>query len=193
MLQNAESYKIPKAFELRSLFEYATKILKLDEARAYTLISLARKSRLVPALADALKSEVLSSAKAARIISIIDNCNAPQLIEFAANHTKREIEFEVARRNPRAAIERVKPVSENRVEVTISMSKTEYEKLLRVQSLEARHNPRVNMSESVNAAITNYLFHRDPVEIAKRNLEKLCPGRADENIPHDSKDLENRD
>jgi hypothetical protein len=193
LLQNAEACRLPKAFALRSLFEYATKVLKLDEARAYMLISLARKSKDVPSLARALKYETISAAKAARVVSIITNKNADELIEFAKTHTKREIEFEVARRNPRAAIERVRPVSEDRVEVTISMSKTEYENLVRVQSLEARHNSRVNMSESVTAAITTYLFYRDPVAKAQRNAGKLCPGRAGEDNARDSDNLEKKE
>lgn len=196
LLQNAEACRLPRAFELRSLFEYATTILKLDEARAYMLISLARKSKSVPSLAAALKNETISAAKAARVVSIIDNKNAAELIDFAKTHTKREVEFEVARRNPRAAIERVKPVSEDRVEVTLSMSKVEYENLLRVQSLEARHSPRANVSESVTAAVSIYLFHRDPVAKANRNAkrngnhkETLCPGRVSEENANDSNGL----
>jgi hypothetical protein len=185
LLQEAEEVKLPRAFECGSLFKYATKVLKLEEDRAYPLITLARKTKSISQLADALCEGRLSVSKASRIVSIIDSNNADELIKFAMTHSKREVEFEVARRNPRAAIERVKPISEDRVELTISLSKADYEKLLRVQSLEARRHAQVSRGEAVSASLDAYLFRHDPVAKADRSAQRNQSRQKVTVIEHD--------
>jgi hypothetical protein len=59
-------------------------------------------------------------------------------VEFACTHTTDQINQEVARRNPeRERRDRVKWISEDLVEITITMTRKDYEKLKRAESLEA--------------------------------------------------------
>lgn len=86
----------------------------------------------------------------------------------------------MATRNPRAAArEKVKPISEDLFQVTITLTKAELVDLERVQSLEAQKQKTANRSAAVAASQRCHIQKNDPVKKAERadkrkNTEKFC-------------------
>ena len=165
---------------------YATKILGLSEPVAYSFIAVSRKSLKVPQLKAAIQARQLSVSKASRIISTLRSENAEELISFAQTHTTRQIDFEIARRNPHAAKrDRIKPLSGDLIEITVKVSKATYEKLKRVESLEAQKGNSIELGHVLDVALESHLNKHDPVRkaerVIKRNRDpKLCSNRVPE-------------
>ena len=133
-LQEVERTRLFKKLNCSSLFQYAVRILQLSESVAYSFIVVSRKAKGCSPLNAALREQELSVSKASRVVSALDGSNASGLIEFAKTHTSREIDCEVARLKPKQARrDSVKPLSEDRMEIRISVSKQTYEKLKRVE------------------------------------------------------------
>jgi hypothetical protein len=167
-LHEIDRQRVFRALGHSSLFVYAVEALGLSEAVAYAFINVARKSKSVPALAESLASRKLSVARAARLVSTITPGNAAELIEFACTHTSREVEFEVARLNPKApARERVKAVGADMVELRVNLPKEVFEMIKRAQNLESKAKAK-NVAETLAAALNHYLDRKDPVRRAER-------------------------
>lgn len=94
-LDEVNRTKTHRVLGYTSLFKYSVNRLGLAEGTVYALISVARKSKEVPALKDAVKSKALTAYKASRMVSALTKENASELIAFATNHSTRELEFEV--------------------------------------------------------------------------------------------------
>lgn len=123
ILQEVEQSKLYRRLDKRSLFKYATDILKLSDSVAYSFIAVARKSRQVPALKTAIATKVISVSKASKIVAHLTCESAKELIHLAATKSAREVEAEIAKRHPGVLQpDRVRYVSEDRVELTITMS-----------------------------------------------------------------------
>ena len=156
-----------------SLFQYVVSALQMSESVAYAFILVARKARLVPALAAALDGERLSVAKASRIASALDLENASSLIEFAATHSARESERAAARLKPRARKrDSVREVDGEMVEIRILIPKEALADLERIQALEAQRGRDASLSASVIAAAKTYLRRHNPVAKARRAQER---------------------
>src|SRR4051812_13651216 len=137
ILQEVDRTKLFKPLGRSSLFQYAVMELKLSEAVAYAFINVARKSAEIPQLKDAIKDESLSVAKACRMTAAMTKQNALSLIEFGKTHSAREIDFEVARVSPSVRKpDRVKPIAEDQVQITITVSRATYDNLKRLETLE---------------------------------------------------------
>lgn len=164
--------KAHRALELTSLTQYAIKRLKLAEATAKSLVSVARKSTEVPQLGEAVKSQVITGYTASRMVAAITKGNAEELIEFARTHTTRDLEFEVRRRNPKATVgDSVKPVTADLLQVIAHMTKEEFAIIQRTQDLMSKESA-VGMKEAMVEACREYNQRHDPVEKAKRAMEK---------------------
>lgn len=164
VLGEAERTKLFRRLGYPSLFRYAVDCLGLSEAISYALISIARKSKEVPIL----KTSGLSVSKASRIVSILDRGNARELIKFAKNHTSKQIDAEVARRNPKAAMpDRIKMISGDTAQLSVTVSREFLEMLKRVEALEARSGSR-GAGAALEAALKVYLQYKDPVAKAQR-------------------------
>lgn len=81
VLRKIDQTKLYLNFEVTSLFQYAVKCLNLPESTVYTLITVARKSAIIPNLESALREQKLSASKAARIVSVITEENSSALID----------------------------------------------------------------------------------------------------------------
>jgi 5-methylcytosine-specific restriction endonuclease McrA len=168
VLSDAERTKVFQRLGYPSLFRYAVDCLGLSEAISYALISIARKSKEVPQL----KTSGLSVSKASRIVSILDRGNARELIRFAKNHTSKQIDAEVARRNPKAALpDRIKMISGDAAQLSVTVSREFLEMLKRVEALEARSGSR-GAGAALEAALKVYLQHKDPVAKAQRAQQR---------------------
>jgi hypothetical protein len=133
-----EQSQLYKKLDKRNMFTYALDILGHDESFAYSAINIARKCVLFPRLRSVVGAGKLSVGKASRIASSLTTENAAELVAFACAHTTDEINQEVARRNPqRERRDRAKWISDELVEITATMTRKDYEKLKRAESLEA--------------------------------------------------------
>ena len=169
VLQEAERARLHRAFDCQSLFLYAVRELGLTNSVAGMSIAVARKAALIPALQAALVEGRMSASLASRIVRCLTEENAKDVIDFALTHTFREVDQECARLNPRPdAGDGAKPTAGDRVKVTVTVSRETYEKIARVQSLEAGCGRGGGLEQAVEAAVEEYLSRRDPVRKAAR-------------------------
>lgn len=169
-LQLVSKFEIHKKLGKRSLFVYATDICGLSEALAYTFSSLARKSNQHPELDSAIKSGGLSVSKASRLVSVISKANATSIIEFAKNHSFREIDREVRRINPKAAEpQRISPLAET-VDLLHCPIEIETAQLIRRAQAIVSQNRREHqdLSRTIHQVFQDFVSRHDPVEKAKR-------------------------
>jgi hypothetical protein len=96
-LDEIDQLKLYRTLGYSSLFTYAVGALGFSEAVAYSFITVARKTRELSLLKEAIQDEKLSVAKASRIVSALTPKNANELIDYAATHTTRETDQEMAR------------------------------------------------------------------------------------------------
>lgn len=155
-------------FGCTSLFDYALKKLDMTESIAVAFIGVARKTRTVPALREELRTQALSVSKASRVVSILTNENADEILEIARTKSKREIEIEIAIRNPEAARrDRVRPISKDKVRLEVTVSN--FAEVERAQSLLCqRFGRHLTLSEVVEFLATDYVKRNDPVQKARR-------------------------
>lgn len=177
VLQNVERTKVYRSLGYSSLFKYAVEALSLSESVTYSFILVARKATEIPKFKSALEAGQLAVPRASRIVSAITHENAGELIAFAKTHSRREVDFEVARLNPsKAPREKIKPISEDRAQASLTLARRIADKLKRAQTVAGTKN----LEDTIEAALDLYLRHKDPVEKAKRALArpKLCLDRV---------------
>ncbi len=178
VLQKIEQTQLYKKLEVTSLFQYAVRFLNLSESMAYAFISVARKATAIPDFGGAVKNQSLSVNKAARILSVLTPENSAELVAFARDHSIRAIDFEVARRNPRAARrESAKPISADYIEIKCSLPRATFEKLRRAQAVLAQQQSKnPDIAQALDAILDDYLKRNDPVKKAERAVKKqqLC-------------------
>ena len=168
-LQDVGRARLYRAFDCPSLFAYAVRELGLTDSVAGQSIAVARKAARVPRLQEAIVARRISVSLASRINRCLTLENAEAVIAFALSHTFREVDEECARLNPRPdAGDGAKPTGDKRIKLTVTVSRDTYEKIRRVQSLEARCGRDAGMERALAAATEDYLSKRDPVRKAAR-------------------------
>ncbi len=168
-IQAVDRVRVFETFGYPSLFVYCTERLKLSEATAYAFISVARKAAAVPELKQAVTEGVLNVSQAKRIVSVINESNAPQWIEKAATTKQRELEREVAARLPAPAVsERVRPAGGGMAEVRLVVPEALRRQVERLQEVRG-----CSMVDALAFAVEEALNRHDPIRKAERNLGKL--------------------
>ncbi len=157
-----------------SMYAYATQALGLSEAVACNAVTVAKKSREIPALRDEIASGSISISKARKITPVLKAENQSEWLDRARTLTSRQLEKEVARENPRAAApERVRYVSGKRVEMSVGMDEARVLRLRRAQDRVSQARGRaVSLEETMDELVDFYLKHKDPLEKAKRVVAK---------------------
>ncbi len=170
VLQKIDHAKLYKKFQRSSLFKYAVHELKLSEPVAYGFISVARKAKEIPGLKAAIQGGRLSVSKASRIVSALTPQNAAGLVDFAIKHSWEKINHEVARVAPKSrAQDKVKFVSEDLVQVTVTISKTAFDNLKCAEALATQKGKKLaGRGDVVEIALREYVERHDPVRKAKR-------------------------
>ncbi len=176
-----------------SLYVYCLKALGLSESQSYTMAAVSRKCREVPELKEAIETGKLTVSKAKRILPALQGeCQASDWIEKAATLPQRQVEQEVAQRNPEKVFrERVRPVTVSQVELRCAVSFELEKKIERArQVLSQEKGKNVSFSELIEAMAEVFLEKRDPIEKAKRAKDRelkktqLSPrGRPSEKVP----------
>jgi 5-methylcytosine-specific restriction endonuclease McrA len=136
-------------------------------------ITVARKAREIPELSRAIESRSLSTHKASRIVSVLTKENSGPLIEFAKVHSKREIDFEVARLSPKpVSRDVIKPVSGDTARVHSNLSTENLEMLERAKVIHAQNGLPDDHNAVMGRALNRYLDLIDPVRKAKRAIAR---------------------
>ncbi len=171
ILQELDDKKLFIHMGFASLFDYAIKALKLSEANASNFITVARKSKSVPELKAAIKSQAITVSKARKITPVLTPNNSAHWLELAKTLPKEKLEKAVAKVRPQTLTpERAKYVTETRLELKMGVSENLLAKLRRAQDLVSQSTKKpASFEEVLEAALTQYLDRNDPVEKARRN------------------------
>ncbi len=183
---------------VRVLHEYCAKFLKLSNDVAYCFIRVARKSKEVPELKESLRRREITVSKAKRIAAVITKDNSKHWLDLAKKLSKSQLEKEIAKIAPQTATpEKVKYISEDRLQITMGVSEKCMENFKRVQDLVSQKDRKAASLEiSLESALEFYLKHHDPVEKAKRNIQRnikpqmttqLGPGPVTRRLPAQTK------
>ncbi len=172
VLQEVDAAKIFLNYHCTSLFEYCLKHLKLSEANTSSFICVARKSKEIPALKEAIRKQEITVSKARRITSVLTKDNSTHWLDLAKTLPKPQLEKEVAKVAPQTLTpERAKYVAEDRIQLNIGVSEKTMTKLRRVQDLLSQKKRKpASMEESLEELLDLFLTREDPVEKAKRAL-----------------------
>jgi hypothetical protein len=157
-----------------SLFDYSVKELKLSEGTAYHFIGVAKKSKEVPEIKQAIDDGKITLSNARRIVSVITPENKDLWIEKAANLKQRDLEFEIVKVNPKEfKKEIIKPISENRLELKVAINLDLETKLKKIQNILSQKNKKpCSIEEAIDYLSSYFLNQNDPVKKAERILSK---------------------
>lgn len=154
----------------KSLYDYAMKTHKLSDSIALNIINVARKSKEVPAIREAVVNGTISISAARKMVPVITKESAEAWIEFAATSSVRDVERAVAEAKPELLVqESAKYVAKDRLKVVNSFDEEAHDKLRRVMDIESqRKNRAVGQSDAQVAALDAYLEKHDPLLKAER-------------------------
>ena len=175
ILQKIDDQKLYFDMGFTSLFDYSVKALKLSEANAYNFITVARKSKSVPELKEAIAAGLINVSKARKITPVLTPENKNYWLTLAQELPKAKLEKEVAKNCPSQMVsERAQYVSEDRLKLTLGVSEEVMDLLKRVQDLESQRTGKaVSFEETLKVALELYVEKKDPVEKAKRNIKTV--------------------
>ena len=157
-----------------SLFQYAVGAWRLSESNAYCFITIARKSRAVPELKQAIDNGTLTASQGKRIASVITAENKNEWIAKAAQMKQRELEKEIVKEKPETLVrDKMKYVDETRVQLTCGISEKLMREIERVKDLVSQSTTKpCNLEGALKAMAALYLERKDPVKKAERVLSK---------------------
>ncbi len=185
IFQEMDGHSQFKKLNCSSLFDYGVRILKLSESNTYNFITLARKSKIIPELKQAIDFEELSVSKARKITSVITTENKDHWINLAKTLPKVQLEKEVAKVSPQQLVqEKIQYVSSDRVKLTVGISEEVLDLLKRVQDLESqRTRQSANYEDTIKTALKVYIEKLDPLKKAKRCLAKQEGSSSNKQVP----------
>lgn len=129
------------------MFFYCTRRLHLSEQAAYSRIEVARVSRSIPDILDALESGALNLTTALLIAPHLTASNHTELIGAASFRTKREVEQLIAERFG-------KPDLPAGYKIQFTADRDTYDKLRQAQALLRHQNPYGDIAPIINKALT---------------------------------------
>jgi 5-methylcytosine-specific restriction endonuclease McrA len=197
LIQEIDDKKSYLEKHFTSTFDYCVKFLRLSEHTALDFIGVARKSKTVPELKEAIKNDLITVSKARRLTPVIDQANASHWLDLAQNLSKENLQKEIARANPQTLVfEKAKYVAENRLKLELGISEEVMHDLRRAgEILSQKSKAPVNFEMTVAAVLKDFLRREDPLVKAQRALEKNQrnhsnndtaahgPGHVNSNIP----------
>ena len=174
LLQDVDHHRVYLQKGYSSLFQYVVQALGLSESVAYNLIAVSRKAGEVPGLKLAVQSGSITLSNARKITPLITNANQSEWLEKASTLSQRQLEKEIVKTHPRSATpEKVKYVTESRVQISLGLSEKEILKLRKAQDLLSQSSRRsVSLEEVLMELTDEYLQRHDPIEKAKRSLAR---------------------
>jgi len=170
VLDEIDQKRVYLHHQVSSVFAYCTEVLKLSESVSYNLITVMRKSRIVPELKAKSMSGAITLSNARRVAAVITPENKQDWLARAETLSSRQLEKEIARVLPAVAVpERASYVSGSRVRLELGLSEEQMLLLRRVQDQVSQSRQRsVNLEETLGALMEFYLSKKCPVERARR-------------------------
>ncbi|MGE3975886.1 MAG: HNH endonuclease [Bdellovibrionales bacterium] len=175
ILQQVDEHRVYLHLQCKSLYEYATSVLKLSESTAYNFITVARKAKEVPALKQAIRLGELTVSNARKITPVLNKSNQEEWLKMAIELPQKKLEQQVAKVLPKEATpERLKYISGDRLELTFGFSEIVHQKLKRAQDLESqRQQKNIKFEEVLEALLDTYLEKKDPVQKAEKLMHRV--------------------
>jgi len=162
------------------IFNYCLHALKFSESQASYFSSVARKSREVPQLKQAIDSGVLTISKARRIVKVITPQTQALWINKAATLAQIALDKEVAEVNPSSVREQARPIGRDRHELRLSVDEGCFRKLNRARALMKKSG----LEEALEGLLDLYLEKKDPIKKAERALSrKVAPSPSPSPLP----------
>ena len=146
-LNEVDSRRLYLADGYSCMFFYCIRRLHLSEQAAYRRIEVARASRAIPEMLDALQSGALNLTTALLIIPRLTRENHRDLIAAASFRSKREVERLMAERFGKAD----EPAG---YKIQFTADQDTYDKLCQAQALMRHQNPYGLIAPIVNKALT---------------------------------------
>lgn len=173
-LQEVDRHLVHRFVGYNSLNRYAVDVLGLSEYQAFEYICVARKAYDFPKLQEAIEDKEITITKARRIASVINERNQMVWLEAAKTMPKRQLEKAIAEVNPKASVgESARFINGSHLEVRLCAREESYEKLERVRDLLCQKKQKtITLDETIDEICAFYLEKHDPVEKAKRVLQK---------------------
>lgn len=167
----------------KSLFEYATRELKLSESVSYTMIAVARKGNEIPELISHLKERKITLTAARMITPVLNFENHAAMLQAAAVLPKRQLEKLIAKIDPKLAVpERVTYATEDRLELRMGISEELSAQLDRAcELLSSKLQKKATYEETLEAMLELYLSKEDPLRKAARAASKPPSNVTQEN------------
>jgi hypothetical protein len=167
---DVEASKSYYSLQCTSFTSYLESILKFTPAVSNALVTVVRKSILVPELKEALARKRISMGQARIIASVITSENSAKWFNLCACLTFRDLERRVAQESPEIApVERVKFRAKDQVVVTVTLKDSGYSSLERGQQLlKQSTQAQVGLAESVEKVFAYFVEREDPVIRAER-------------------------
>lgn len=175
ILQEVDDMRVFQKMGYPSLFQYCVDSLRLSESVTSNFVTVSRKANEVPVLQAAIQSGALSVSKARKITPVLTLKNQDEWVSKACSLSTRKLEEEVAKFDPKEATpERMRFVSEDRVDLRFGISKKTQEKLRHAQDLESQRRMRAaSLEETLEMLLEVYLEVKDPVRRATRILARI--------------------
>ncbi len=176
-LQLVERLKIYEDYDLKSLYAYCTKRLRLSQDRACTYIRIAQLATKVPAPKEAIKKDEISITAAKKLTQVLKVENQVEWIEKAKNVSTRDLEIAIAKEKPQTLVrESVKPIAESLFELRCALSPKAEELLKRALDLLSSQKQRdVKPGEAIETILEAFVERNDPVKKAGRALNRKTP------------------
>lgn len=174
ILEQIDRNKFYLHFGYPSLFQYSIQELKLSESVIYNLITVMRKAREVPELAEAIRLGEITLSNARKIVPVLNSKNKNEWLTNATTLSNRKLEKEIVKIRPlEATHESARYVNKDRLKVELGLSENAILRLRKAQDLVSKSMGRTASLEDTIQKLTEfYLQHKDPVEKAKRVIAK---------------------
>jgi hypothetical protein len=185
VLQELDTAKTFLHYRCTSLHDYCVRYLKLSDDVTACFIRVARKSKEVPELKEAIRNDEITVSKAKRIASVMTKDNSNHWLELARTLPKHQLEKEVAKIAPQTATpEKTKYVSADRIYVSLGVSEDCMKGFKRVQDLlSQRTRKSATLEKALRELVDFYLQRNDPLEKAKRNFKVEGKAQNSNNLP----------
>lgn len=187
IVREVDRTKLFARFALGSTFSYCVEKLGLSEDMACAFIQVGRKAEKVPELAVAVQ-EGLSISKAKRIVPLLEPATQAVWIERAKELPYRELEREIAKERPQAAVvEQVRAVAENRVKLELGLSEALLAQLRQAQDMVSSKTRKAATLEETLAALLEAFLPAEPKAsipaAARREVAARDQGRCQVKLP----------
>ncbi len=196
LFEEIHSRKLYLKHGFPSLFEMATKYFGYCAASAMRRINAMRLVRDVPEAFEKIESGELSlsvvnelqtyfqqEAKAERAYSIGAKI---ELLERSLGKSRREVEQEIANRNPeRSKPETIHAISNDRSRINISVSNDLLKKMNHLRDLRSHVNPNMTIEDLLTELVELGLDKRDPVRKEERTQAKRAKHEHDREREHE--------